>query len=682
MSNDDTKNDKDLIKNDKTLTTVETEYGVDQITDLEGLEAVRKRPGMYIGSTSQKGINHLVWEIADNSIDEFVAGHGEDIWVTVAKDCSVTIRDNGRGIPVGPHSKWQNEDGTPQDTLIGILTRLHAGGKFNGAGSGYKVSGGLHGIGSKAANALSDRFRVQVRRGGKIYQQDFSRGKPLHKDPIIVGTCDLDDTGTETTYHPDAEIFKTTLEPNCKDLQDRMSELASLNAGLSIYYTNEITGFVNMYYYEDGIIGYVKRLVKEKPFLYPEPIYIKGEYKIDDHRIIIVEISLIHDNDDNQNEVIKSFANNINTHEGGFHHQGFRDSYRKIINKFAIDNKLTKDNIEIKYLMEGIYAIVSVKVPEAEFEGQTKTKLGNEEAKIAVETIFETGINQLLSLPTNEPVYRDILASIVMKALTVKEAEEAARKARQLVKQNKKVKNMALPGKLADCNKNSEYSELYIVEGDSAGGSAKQGRNREFQAILSLRGKLLNVEKSTLERLLKSDTITNIIGAIGTGIIIADKEMRKNFGEFDSNKVRYDKIIIMSDADVDGSHIMTLLLTLFYNYMRPLIELGFVYIAQPPLFRVVGKKGDSTYLKDDHALKEHRKKYPNAEVNRFKGLGEMNPKQLWETTMDPERRTLLRISLNDAARAAESFNTLMGADVRPRKEFIENNAHKVDLTFD
>ena len=667
---------------DKDLTTVQTEYGVDQITDLEGLEAIRKRPGMYIGSTSQKGINHLVWEIADNSIDEFVAGHGEDIWVTVAKDATVTIKDNGRGIPVGPHAKWQNEDGTPQDTLIGILTRIHAGGKFNAAGSGYKVSGGLHGVGSKAANALSDRFRVQVRRNGKIYQQDFSKGKPTHQSPIIVGECDIDDTGTETIYHPDADIFKTTLEPNCKDLQDRMSELASLNAGLGIYYTNEITGYVNMYHYEDGIIGYAKRLTKEKELLYPDPIYVKGEYKLDNGRVIIVEISLIHDNEDTQNETIKSFANNINTYEGGFHYQGFRDSYRKIVNKYAIDNKLTKDNIEIKYLLEGLYAIVSIKIPEAEFEGQTKTKLGNEEAKIAVETIFENGINQLLNLPTNDPVYRDILSSIVMKALTVKEAEEAARKARQLVKQNKKVKNMALPGKLADCNKNSEYSELYIVEGDSAGGSAKQGRNREFQAILSLRGKLLNVEKSTLERLLKSDTITNIIGAIGTGIIIADKEMRKNFGEFDSNKVRYDKIIIMSDADVDGSHIMTLLLTLFYNYMRPLIELGFVYIAQPPLYRVVGKKGDSTYLKDDHSLKEHRKKYPNAEVNRFKGLGEMNPKQLWETTMDPERRTLLRISLNDAARAAESFNTLMGTDVRPRKEFIENNAHKVDLTFD
>ncbi|AEO93511.1 DNA topoisomerase II large subunit [Bacillus phage G] len=655
------------MSSEKDNLTVNTDYGVEQIDALEGLEAVRKRPGMYIGTTTQKGVTHLVWEAADNSIDESVAGFGSEVWISVETDGTTTIKDKGRGIPVGPHPKFKNADGTQKDTLTVVCTQLHAGGKFNQAGSAYKSSAGLHGVGIKTITALSDHMVVEVRRNGKIHRQEFSRCYPV-TEVEVIGECDINDTGTTVQYHPDAEIFKQTLLPDCKSLQARMAELASLNAGLRIYYTNESTGHIEDYYYEDGLIGYVNRMVGEKPSLYDKVLYFKDTYDVDENRQIIVEIAFRHDDDDKAGETIKSFANNINTHEGGFHYDGFRKAYRKFLNKYGEDKGLLKAALPMGYLLEGINAVVSVKVPEAEFEGQTKTKLGNAEAEDAVIAVFEKGISEF----SKDPEADEILETIILKSIRAKEADEAARKARQLVKQGKKAKKLALPGKLADCTSKT-YSELYIVEGDSAGGSAKSGRNRYYQAILSLRGKILNVEKSSLERMLNSEMIKNIIGAVGTGI---DSPGQK----FEYEKLRYDKIIFMCDADVDGSHIEALLLTLFYNYMRPLIEKGHVYAAQPPLYRVV-KKNESIYLKDDHELKEYTKKHPNAEVQRFKGLGEMNADQLWETTMDPKERTLLQITLEDAERASTVFSELMGGDAKPRRDFIEANAHKVDLSF-
>lgn len=654
---------------EKDLMQVENEYGSDQIDALEGLEAVRRRPGMYIGSTSQKGVTHLIWEVADNSVDEFVAGYGQDVWIHIAEDATVKVKDNGRGIPVGPHKSIKDKDGNPMDTLTIVCTKLHAGGKFNGENSGYKVSAGLHGVGIKTITALSDSMTVKVRRNGKIYQQKFSRCYPT--TPVeIIGDCDINDTGTETFYHPDKEIFKQTLFPECKAIQNRLTELASLNAGLKFYYSNDNTGFTGEYYQQDGIAGYARRLSGDKSLLYNDVVFIKGKKDISLNKTVIVEIAFIHDDDENGNDSIKSFANNINTHDGGYHLDGFRNSYRKILNKYAIDKKLIKDSLSIKYLIEGLNAVISVKVPEPEFEGQTKTKLGNAEVESVVEEIFTEQFEELIK----DEKYNNIAEAIIMKAIKAKEADEAARKARSLVKAGNKIKKLALPGKLADCNPKSPYTEMYIVEGDSAGGSAKQGRNREFQAILALRGKLLNTEKGSLERLLKSETITNIIGAIGTGI---DAPKQK----CEVEKSRYDKIIIMTDADIDGAHIKTLLLTFFYNYMRPVVEAGMVYIAQSPLYRVQSRKGEAIYLMSDAEKRAYTAKYPSAEVQRFKGLGEMNADQLWETTMDPETRTLVRVSVEDAARASETIIQLMGTEAQSRRDFIEANAHKVDLTL-
>ena len=585
------------------------DYGTDAIDSLEGLSAIRKRPGMYIGSTSQRGINHLIWEVADNSVDEFVGGHGQDIWITVKEDGTVIVKDEGRGIPVGPHKKWKKEDGTPLNTLTGLFTKIHAGGKFGGSESGYKVSAGLHGVGVKAVNALSDYCCVEVRKGGHIWTQEFSKGEPITEDPILSGKYDekKELSGTTVTYHPDKEIFKQTLIPECKAIQARVLELASLNAGLKFHYKNEITVFEQEYIQHDGIAGYARRLTGEKPTLYDSVVHVKDSREINDRKIM-VEIALIHDDDENGNDIIRTFANNINTHEGGFHLDGFRTAYRKCFNKYAGDKKIIKENLSIKYLLEGLNAVVSVRVPEAEFEGQTKTKLGNAEVEPIVEEIFTKHFEEL----SKEPTYDAIFESIVLKSLKAKEADEAARKARSLVKAGNKVKKLALPGKLADCNPKSPYSELYLVEGDSAGGSSKQGRNRDFQAILALRGKLLNTEKGSLEKLLKSETITNIIAAIGTGI---DAPGQK----FDISKLRYDKIIIMTDSDVDGAHIKTLIMTLFFNYMRPLIEEGYIYCAQPPLYRVQSKKGEAMYLKDDHEKKDYMTKHRNVEIQRFKG---------------------------------------------------------------
>jgi DNA gyrase subunit B len=647
--------------------TVQTSYGVEQIDSLEGLEAVRKRPGMYIGSTSQKGVTHLVYEVADNCFDEFVAGFGDLVKIHIAKDCTVTIADKGRGIPVGPHPKWTNEDGTPMDTLTGILTKLHAGGKFNKEGSGYKVAAGLHGIGTKAVNALSDKFTAVVKRDGKIYHQEFSRGNPV--TPVkVIGQCELTDTGTIISYHPDPSIFKITLEPNCKDLQARLSELASLNGGITVDYQNDITNVKKVFHYKDGIVGYVRRMAEGKQLLYDNPFHIKGNFEINKDKAIIVECAFIHDDEAEASETIKTFANNINTYEGGFHLQGFRNEYKRVVNQFGIDNKFIDEAIELKYLLDGIHAVISVKVPEAEFEGQTKTKLGNAEAQDAVEWIVRKAFDKILKNKDYAPVFE----SIVKRAQNVKEAEEAARRDRANKRKANKATKMALPGKLADCSNKSGYTELFLVEGDSAAGSAKQGRYREFQAILPLRGKVLNTEKAEYDKMINSDAIKMIIAALGAGV-----------GEtFDVTKVRYDKINLMTDADDDGSHIKALLLTFFYNYMPELFEKEMVYITVPPLYRVVRGKQNPVYLKDDHELREYKKKYGNKiEVQRFKGLGEMNYSQLKETTMDPQTRVLKKVTLKDAEKAAEIFNICMGKKADLRRDFIEANAYRVNLEF-
>jgi len=649
------------------LNVVKNEYGTEQIEELSGLSAIQKRPGMYIGSTSQRGINHLIFEGIDNSFDEFLAGYGKDIYIQIKSDCSVRIEDHGRGIPVGPHHKWKNLDGTPMDTLTGVLTKIHAGGKFNKEDSGYACSSGLHGVGIKAANALSDLFIATVKRDGKIYQQKFSKGEPLNNIEII-GNCNIKDTGTIIEYHPDKDIFKLTLEPNCKDLQNRIDELASLNAGVKVHYKNEITNIDKTYYYEDGIIGYTKRLVNQTKLLFDEPFYVKGNYQLPNNKIIMVEVSFIYDDDEKPSETIKTFANNINTYEGGFHLQGFRNEYRKQMNKFIADNKLSDETIELKYLLDGIYAVVSIKVPEAEFEGQTKTKLGNAEAQSAVEEVLRAAFES--TFLTNKD-FKVILETIAVRSIKVKEAEEAARKARASARKAGNISRMALPGKLADCANKSGYSELFIVEGDSAGGSAKNARYREFQAILPLWGKIQNTEKTDFDKMMDSEKIQVLIAALGAGV-------GKNF---DIKKLRYDKIILMADADDDGSHIRALLLTFFYNHMPEVLKEGMIYSACPPLYKIVKGK-QNIYIMDDQGLKDYKAKNGSKiEVQRFKGLGEMNFEQLKETTMDPLTRTLKRITLDDAEKAANIFDICMGKRADLRREFIEANAYRVNLKF-
>lgn len=627
----------------------EQSYDESQIQVLEGLEAVRKRPGMYIGSTSARGLHHLVWEVVDNSIDEALAGYADTIDVIVHEDNSVTVIDNGRGIPVGEHPKLK------KSSLEVVMTVLHAGGKFGGGG--YKVSGGLHGVGVSVVNALSEKVVVEVRRDGHIYQQEYRRGAPQYDIRIIGNT---EGTGTKTTFHPDPEIFTETTVFDYSILLTRIRELAFLNKGINITITDERTGANDSFHYEGGIIEYVKYLNQNREVMHEFPIYVEGQ-----REMIQVEIALQYN--DSYSENIFSFANNINTHEGGTHESGFKSALTRIINDYARKNGLIKDNdsnLTGDDVREGLTAIISVKIPEPQFEGQTKTKLGNSEVRGIVESLFAEKLQEFME--ENPAVSRKILD----KGLQASRAREAARKARELTRRKSALEVSSLPGKLADCSsKDASISELYIVEGDSAGGSAKQGRDRHFQAILPLRGKILNVEKARLDRILGNAEIRAIITALGTGI-----------GEdFDIEKARYHKVILMTDADVDGAHIRTLLLTFFFRYMRKIIEAGYVYIAQPPLFKIERNK-TIRYAGSERERDEIIAEFgENAKFNiqRYKGLGEMNAGQLWETTMDPESRTMQQVSISDAMQADAIFDTLMGDNVEPRRDFIHEHAEYV-----
>ena len=623
-------------------------YDENQIQVLEGLEAVRKRPGMYIGSTSSRGLHHLVYEIVDNSIDEALAGYCKKIQVDINEDNSITVCDDGRGMPVGMHPKMG------KSTVEVIMTILHAGGKFGGGG--YKVSGGLHGVGASVVNALSEECIVTVKRDGCIWEQKYSRGKVLTEVANIGNT---DETGTKTYFKPDAEIFDEVVF-EFEILSQRLRELAFLNKGIYIKLSDKRDGREEVLHYEGGIKSFVSYLNRNKVPLQDEPIYVEG---VKDN--ISVEIAMQHN--DGYTENIFSFANNIDTVEGGTHLVGFKTALTRVFNDYAKkfghikenDKNLSGDDIR-----EGLTAVISVKIEEPQFEGQTKTKLGNSEVRGIVDSIV--GENLSIFLEENPAVGK----IIIDKALMAARARDAARKARELTRKSV-LERSALPGKLADCSsKDPRECEIYIVEGDSAGGSAKQGRNRKFQAILPLRGKILNVEKQRLDRILNADTIRSMVTAFGAGI----------GNDFDVEKIRYNRIIIMTDADVDGAHIRTLLLTFFYRYMRELIDDGHVYIAQPPLYKVnKGKKEYYAYTDAEleNVLKEIGGKDNSTDIQRYKGLGEMNASQLWDTTMNPEDRILLKVNVEDAMAADEIFTILMGEKVEPRKEFIQQNAKKV-----
>ena len=638
-------------------TQVEHEYGGSEIQVLEGLEAVRKRPGMYIGSTSESGLHHLVYEIVDNSIDEALAGYCDEITVTIGDGDVITVVDNGRGIPVD----IQPQTGLP--ALEVVFTILHAGGKFGGGG--YKVSGGLHGVGASVVNALSEWLTVRVHKDGKIYEMKFSRGK-VTQPMQVVG--DTDRHGTEVTFKPDPEMFEVT-EYSYDTIHTRMREEAFLNAGLRIHTIDARPGREqeDTMHYAGGIREFVSFINRSKDPIHPDVIYMSGQ-KEDS----MAEVAFQYN--DGYNETIVSFANNVHTPEGGMHEEGFKRALTTVLNAYGRKMKLLKDDEKVsgEDCREGIACVISVKLTEAQFEGQTKAKLGNSEIRTLVNNIVTEKLSEYLE--ENPAVGKAILE----KALMANRAREAARKARESVRRKTALGGAAMPDKLRDCNEvNPELTELYIVEGDSAGGSATQGRDSRFQAILPLWGKMLNVEKARADKVYGNDKLQPVITALGAGI----------GDEFDLNKLRYHKVIIMADADVDGSHIRTLLLTFFFRFMRPLIEHGYVYAAVPPLFKLT--RGKTTRLafseeERDAISAELRGDNPNAKVDisRFKGLGEMNPHELWETTMDPERRTLKRIELDDAVAADETFTILMGEKVEPRKEFIEKNAkYAVNLDY-
>lgn len=631
------------------------EYDASQIQVLEGLEAVRKRPGMYIGSTSSEGLHHLVWEIVDNSIDEVLAGFATKIHVIIEKDNSITVIDDGRGIPVDIQAK------TGRPAVETVFTVLHAGGKFGGGG--YKVSGGLHGVGSSVVNALSTQLDVKVYKEGNVYYQEYRRGAVVDDLKIIEQT---DRHGTTVHFTPDPEIFTETTEFDFSKLATRIRELAFLNRGMriSIEDKREEEPVINEYHYDGGIKSYVEYLNANKTVIFPEPVYLEGE-----QQDIAVEVSMQYT--DGYHSNIMSFANNIHTYEGGTHESGFKTALTRVINDYARKQKLMKendDNLTGEDVREGLTAVISIKHPDPQFEGQTKTKLGNSEVRTVTDRLFSEHFMKFLL--ENPSVGRQI----VEKGLLASRARLAAKRAREVTRRKGALEISNLPGKLADCSSNDpEKCELFIVEGDSAGGSAKQGRNREFQAILPIRGKILNVEKASMDKILANEEIRSLFTAMGTG-----------FGEdFDVSKARYHKLVIMTDADVDGAHIRTLLLTLFYRYMRPIVEAGYVYIAQPPLYGV--KQGKNiTYVQPGKNAEEELKQVvaslpasPKPSVQRYKGLGEMDDHQLWETTMDPENRLMLQVSVDDAIEADQVFEMLMGDRVEPRRAFIEENAHYV-----
>ena len=644
-----------MTEEEKNLADRAKEYDASQIQVLEGLEAVRKRPGMYIGSTSSEGLHHLVWEIVDNSIDEALAGFATKIEVIIEKDNSITVIDDGRGIPVGIQEK------TGRPAVETVFTVLHAGGKFGGGG--YKVSGGLHGVGSSVVNALSEILEVKVYKDGKIHYQKFNRGA-VDSDLTIIGDTTLH--GTEVHFLPDSEIFTETTEFNFDKLATRIRELAFLNRGLNISIKDcrPDEPILKEFYLEGGIKSYVEHLNGHKTVLFPEPVFVEGE-----QQGIIVEVALQYT--DGYHTNLLSFANNIHTYEGGTHESGFKTALTRVVNDYARKQKIMKDNDENltgEDVREGLTVVISIKHPDPQFEGQTKTKLGNSEARTVTDRLFSEHFSKFLM--ENPTVGRQI----VEKGILASKARLAAKRAREVTRRKGALEISNLPGKLADCSsKDPVKSELFIVEGDSAGGSAKQGRSREYQAILPIRGKILNVEKASMDKILANEEIRALFTAMGTG-----------FGsDFDVAKARYHKLVIMTDADVDGAHIRTLLLTLFYRYMRPVVEAGYVYIAQPPLYGV--KQGKNiTYIQPGKDAEERLQAVvdalpasPKISVQRYKGLGEMDDHQLWETTMDPERRLMLQVTVDDAIEADQVFEMLMGDKVEPRRAFIEENAHYV-----
>jgi len=627
--------------------TEHSNYDASQIQVLEGLEAVRKRPGMYIGTTASRGLHHLVYEIVDNSIDEALAGYCDQIEVIIHQDNSITASDNGRGIPVDTHPKI----GRPAVEVA--LTMLHAGGKFGG--NGYKVAGGLHGVGMSVVNALSEWLEVEVKRDGRIYHQRYERGQ-VASELKVIGKAK--GTGTKIVFKPDYEIFED-LVYNFDTIAYRLRELAYLNKGIKIILTDDRTGQEVVFQHQGGISDFVKHLNKNKDVLHPKPIYFSAEKDE-------VQVEIAMQFNDGYVENLFSYVNNINTQEGGTHEAGFKTALTRVVNDYARKHNTLKENeanLTGEDIREGLTAIINVKVREPQFEGQTKTKLGNSEVRGIVDAVTGDGLGTFLE--ENPAITR----RITEKAINASRAREAARKARELTRRKSALESTTLPGKLADCStKDPAESELYLVEGDSAGGSAKQGRDRRFQAILPLRGKIINVEKARLDKILGNEEIKAMITALGTGIS----------DDFDIGKARYHRVIIMTDADVDGAHIRTLLLTFFYRYMRPLIEAGYVYIAQPPLY-MVKKNKDQHYIYREPDLEPLLNKMgkDNTVIQRYKGLGEMNPDQLWGTTMNPETRTVFRVSLEDAIAADEIFTILMGDKVEPRREFIQTHAKEV-----
>ena len=634
------------------------EYNASEIQVLEGLEAVKRRPGMYIGSTDARGLHHLVWELVDNAIDEALAGYCTHVEVDIGADNSISVRDNGRGIPVGYHEKMG------KSALEVTLTVLHAGGKFGG--SGYKVSGGLHGVGLSVVNALSTWLVAEVRRDGQVYRQEYDHGDPV-TGVEVVATCGEGDSGTTISYLADEAIFDQ-VEYSFDTLAGRMRELAFLNKGLKITVTDhrEEPARQKSFCYEGGIVSFVQHLNKNKDVLHPAPIYF---YAVKDdpekNETASVEVAMQYSSD--YNESVFTFANNINTMEGGSHLQGFRAALTRVVNDYARKAKLLKEsdaNLSGDDIREGLTAIISVKLTEPQFEGQTKTKLGNAYIRALVDGAVSDGLGAYLEEHPAEA------RQIIDKCLMANRAREAARKARELARRKTALDSTSLPGKLADCTeKDPSLCEIFLVEGDSAGGSAKQGRNPNNQAILPQRGKILNVEKTRLDKILSNNEIKAMITAFGAGI---DQD-------FDASKLRYHKIVCMTDADVDGSHIRILMLTFFYRHMRPLIEQGYVYIAQPPLYKISrGKNVWYAYSDEERdAILQDIGREPKPAIQRYKGLGEMNPDQLWETTMDPENRVMLQVHLEDAIRADEIFTILMGDKVEPRREFIEQNSQLV-----